>query len=39
MFAIAITLFLLDLFFNTVFYYLHILHDPWWKTIFGGGAQ
>src|SRR5690349_13375005 len=38
MFAIAITLFLLDLFFNTVFYYLHILHDPWWKTIFGGGG-
>jgi preprotein translocase SecE subunit len=40
MFAIAIFLFLLDLFFNTVFYYLHILHDPWWKTIFGtGGGQ
>jgi len=39
MFAIAICLFLLDLFFNTVFYYLHILHDPWWKTIFGGGSQ
>jgi preprotein translocase SecE subunit len=40
MFSIAICLFLLDLFFNTVFYYLHILHDPWWKTIFGtGGGQ
>jgi preprotein translocase SecE subunit len=39
MFAIAIFLFLLDLFFNSVFYYLHVLHDPWWKTIFGGGAQ
>jgi preprotein translocase subunit SecE len=41
MFAIAITLFLLDLFFNTVFYYLHILHDPWWKTLMGtgGGGQ
>jgi len=40
MFAIAVCLFLLDLFFNTVFYYLHILHDPWWKTIFGtGGGQ
>ena len=40
MFAIAIFLFVLDLFFNTVFYYLHILHDPWWKTLMGtGGGQ
>jgi preprotein translocase SecE subunit len=38
MFSIAITLFLLDLFFNTVFYYLHILHDPWWKTLLGSGS-
>jgi preprotein translocase SecE subunit len=35
MFSIAIVLFVLDLFFNTVFYYLHILHDPWWKTLMG----
>ena len=38
MFAIAVCLFALDLFFNTVFYYLHILHDPWWKTFFGGSG-
>jgi preprotein translocase SecE subunit len=37
MFAIAICLFLLDLFFNTVFYYLHILKEPWWKQLFGAG--
>jgi preprotein translocase SecE subunit len=35
MFTIALILFLLDLLFNTVFYYLHILQQPWWKQIFG----
>lgn len=35
MFTIALILFVLDLFFNTVFYYLHILQQPWWKQIFG----
>jgi hypothetical protein len=35
MFAIAIILFLLDLLFNTVFYWIHVLNIPWWKQIFG----
>jgi preprotein translocase SecE subunit len=35
MFAIAVLLFALDLLFNTVFYYLHILQVPWWKQVFG----
>src|SRR4051812_38043945 len=30
MFAIAILLFVLDLLFNTLFYYLHVLNIPWW---------
>ena len=35
MFAIAIILFVLDLLFNTVFYYVDVLKTPWWKQIFG----
>jgi preprotein translocase SecE subunit len=37
MFAIAIILFVLDLLFNTVFFYVDVLKIPWWKQVFGGG--
>jgi preprotein translocase SecE subunit len=37
MFTIAIILFVLDLLFNTVFYYLNVLKQPWWKQVFGAG--
>jgi preprotein translocase subunit SecE len=35
MFAIAILLFVLDLLFNTVFYWVHVLRIPWWEQVFG----
>lgn len=35
MFGIAIILFVLDLLFNSLFYFLRVLEVPWWKQVFG----
>jgi preprotein translocase SecE subunit len=35
MFTIAIILFVLDLLFNTVFYWIRVLRIPWWDQVLG----
>ena len=35
MFTIAIILFVLDLMFNTLFYWIRVLRVPWWEQVLG----